>query len=306
MQNSKVSVPQLGIWVVTATTGPVLFYANGNWYLLLPVALVLSAISWLSVCYGKHWDGSVYRFVQLVWIGVILSQFLSYSAACWPTGERTFPVVPLTLLALAAISVSKGIRATVDGICVVFWISLFLIGIVFVAGFQDVEFTNFVATEGGISANLMLVLLLPAAARFVFRDRCSLVPFAGIGVLAVVVSLWIAGTLGTAIAEQLSWPFYEAAKSAQLFNVAKRFESLVSVGVTLCNYCLYCLLLSACVGVAEKILDRKFALVLVVTLSACFLLLEISINSTFLLLFSLLFWVVLPLLGTLNKKEKEL
>ena len=306
MSNSKITATQLGIWVITATAGPVFYYGDGNWFWLIPVAILLCAITALSVCCGRHWEGAVYRFVQFLWIGIMLSQFLSYSALCWPTGRQTFPVVPLTLLVLAAISASKGTKSAANGISVVFWMSLFILGIVLVAGAQNVDCSLLNPNREGVSAPMLLALLLPAAAGFLSREKCTMLPYISIAVLAIVVSLRIAGNLGYQVAQTMAWPFYEAAKSVELFDLAKRFESLVSVGVTLCNYCLYSLLLSASAEVLEKYMGRRESVIVSATIAATLMLLEVSINPAILFLISLLFWVILPLLGVLKKKEKEL
>ncbi len=306
MRSSKVTVAQLGIWIVTAVAGPILYYSNGNWFWLLPVALVLCIITGISVCYGRHWDGPVYNFVQFLWIAVLLSQLLGYSANCWPTGEQTFPIVPLTLLILSAISASKGNKNTANGISVVFWMSLLLLGIVIVAGTQNMELEFLQPNKRPIPSQIVLVLLLPAAMCFIKCENCNMLPFIFIAILVTAVSLWIAGSLSSELAETMSWPFYEAAKSVELFGVAKRFESLVSVGVTLCNYCLYSLFLCVASSIGEKFGRKREAIIATVGISACLMLLGFFIDPIILSAISLILWVILPLFGLLKKKEKEL
>lgn len=306
MQNNKVTALQMGIWNVAAVAGPTLYYANGNWFSFLPFVVVLCMITGAAVCYGRHWEGPVYHFVQFLWIAVLLSQFLGYSANCWPTGEQTFPIVPLALLFLSAISASKGNKNTADGISVVFWLSILLLGIVIVSGIQNLklEFTR--PNRGEIPNYIILALFLPAAGGFIKREEHSILPFIAIGILAICTSLWIAGSLSPETAELTSWPFYEASKSVELFDVAKRFESLVSVGITLCNYCLYSLLLCASASIGEKYSKRKEAVIVAVGISACFMLVGFTVNPIILSIITLLLWVIFPLLGLLKKKEKEL
>ncbi len=306
MQNNKVTALQMGIWIVAAVAGPTLYYANGNWFSLLPFAVVLCMITGVAVCCGRHWEGPVYHFIQFFWIAILLSQFLEYSAKCWPTGEQTFPIVPLTLLFLSAISASKGNKNTANGISVVFWLSVLLLGIVFVSGIQNLklEFTR--PNRGEISNYIILALFLPAAGGFIKREKRSILPFIAIAILALGTSLWIAGSLSPEIADLTSWPFYEAAKSVELFDVAKRLESLVSVGITLCNYCLYSLLLCASASIGEKYSKRKEAIIVTVGISACFMLLGFTINPIISSIITLILWMIFPLLGLLKKKEKEL
>jgi hypothetical protein len=296
----------MGIWIVAAVAGPTLYYANGNWFSLLPFAVALCMLTGIAICYGRHWDGPVYHFIQFLWIAILLSQFLGYSAKCWPTGEQTFPIVPLALLILSAISALKGNKNTANGISVVFWLSLLLLGIVFVSGSKNMKFEYIQPNTGEISVPMILVLFLPAAGGFIKCERCSILPFIVIAILAISISLWISGSLSSEIAEVMPWPFYEAAKSVELFDVAKRLESLVSVGITLYNYCLYSLLLCASASIGEKYSKRREAIIISVGVSACFMLLGFIIDLIILSIITMCLWVILPLIGLLKKKEKEL
>lgn len=306
MPSNKYSALPIDVWLITAIAGPLLYYSKGNWTEVLAIALVLSLLTWCAVRFGRHWGGPVYAFIQVLWISILLSQLLDYSARCWPTGERTFPVVPLTLLFMAAISVFKGSRAVTSGMSIIFWISLFLIGIVTIAGLPNVNVQYLHPTEQEISAELMIVFLIPGAVGFFEQKKCGNRYFVLITLIAVAISMWICGSLSAEVAKQHSWPFYEAAKSVQLFNVAKRFESLVSVGVTLCNYALYSLLLCSVESIGGRFNRRKEAIICAVGLSASIMLLGWSINPAISVFICLILWVILPFLGLLNKKEREL
>lgn len=296
---------QLSIWVITAMLGPILYFSQGNWLDTLVVSLVLSAATGCAVRYGKHWNGPIYNIVQLIWLALILAHFLGYSSACWPTGDRTFPVIPFTLLILAAASSIKGYDATANGMSIVFWMGLFLIGIVFVAGFWNIEPRNLYPKTQNIDAQTMLVFMLPGAVGLIKGKKFRLKASAAIIVLAVAITAWIAGILSPVIALQVTWPFYEAAKTVELFDVAKRFEALVSVGVTLCNYALYSLLLCAAASIGERFGRRRESVVICVGISASLILLGASIKPDILLVLSIIFWVILPLFGILSKNKNE-
>ncbi len=296
---------QLSIWVITAMLGPILYFSLGNWVNTLAASLVLSVTTGCAVQYGKHWSGPVYNIVQLLWLAVILSQFLGYSGACWPTGDRTFPVVPLTLLILAAASALKGYDATANGISIVFWMGLFLIGIVVVAGIWNIETKNLYPKVQNIDAQTMLVFLLPGAVGFINGTKFRLEISAVIIAVATLIAVWIAGILSPGISLQVNWPFYEAAKTVELFDVAKRFEALVSAGVTLCNYALYSLLLCAAASIGARFGRRREAVVISTGISASLLLLGMSIKPEILLILCIIFWIILPLFGVLNKNRNE-
>ncbi len=285
--------------------GPILYYTKGNWFDVLPVAIILSLAAGIAVRFGRHWDGVIYNIVQLIWISVLLSQLLAYSADAWPTGERTFPVVPLTLLLLAAASALKGTNATANGMSILFWMSLFLLGIVAIAGIWNMEWEYLYPHRQGIDGNMLLIFLLPGAAGFLSANKYRIKTSFFIALMGSCVSAWIAGILSPAIAEQVAWPFYEAAKNVELFDVAKRFEALVSAGITMCNYGLYSLLLCAAARIGEKFGKRKEAVIGGVGISASLLLLGLSIQPEISAIFCAVLWVVFPLLGRLKKNENE-
>lgn len=306
MLNNKVTVLQMAIWIISAVAGPILYYSNGNWFGLFPISVALSLLTGLAVCYGRHWEGPVYNFVQFLWIGILLSQFLIYSAKCWPTGEKAFPIVPLTLLILSGISATKGNKNAVNGISVIFWISLLLLGGVIAAGIENIKLEFLQPNKREIPPYIILALLLPAAVGFIKCEKSNILPFAVVPFFVTAVSLWIAGSLSPELSEIISWPFYEAAKSVELFSVAKRFESLVSVGVTLCNYCLYSLLFCAAASIGEKCGKKREAIIATVGISATLMLLGFRIDPIISTVISMILWVILPLFGMLKKKEKEL
>ncbi len=296
---------QLSIWVITAMLGPILFFSKGNWFDTLAVSLALSVATGCAVRYGKHWNGPIYNIVQLIWLALILTHFLGYSSDCWPTGDCTFPVIPLTLLILAAASSIKGYDATANGISIVFWMGLFLIGVVFVAGLWNIKPVNLYPKTQNIDAQTMLVFMLPGAVGLIKGNKFRLKASAVIIILAVVIPAWIAGILSPVIAMQVKWPFYEAAKTVALFDVAKRFEALVSVGVTLCNYALYSLLLCAAASIGRRFGRTREAIVICVGISASLMLLGASIKPEILLVLSIIFWVILPLFGILSRNKNE-
>jgi len=265
----------------------------------------ISVLVWSTLRFGKHWDGAVYHIVQFLWLSVLLSQLLGYSAACWPTGECTFPVVPLTLLGLAAVSALKGSDCTASGIGVLFWVVAFLLGIVFAAGIPEIKTKYLLQSTNQMDASILLVYIIPAAIGFIEKKKDLKVPIIAIVILGSCVALWICGILSSEIAETVAWPFYESAKGVQIFDVAKRLESLVSAAVTVSNYALYSMLLCA-VGNIGKRLDReREAVVIATAISASLMLLGIQIDAAISAIICMVLWIFLPLLGLLKRKMEE-
>ena len=305
MNRNKITSAQLTVWIVTALAGPLVIFSDGNWVATLFAAVVIGVLNWAAVRYGRHWDGPVYAFVQVLWIALLLSQIAAYSADCWPTGKQTFPVIPLTMLALAGLSAIKGDRNAANGISVLFWIVSALLGAVIILGIGDMEFSYLKPKTQTLETVILLVLIFPATAGFLNKERCAAIPFVAVAAMAVGISLWIAGTMSPQIAEQRKWPFYDAAKSVQLLDIAKRFEALVSVGVTVGNFALYSMLLCS-VGTITKPFGREKGMIISTGIIAAVLMLSgFYIDPAVSAIISGVLWLFLPLLGLLRPKKKE-
>ena len=305
MSTNKIATTNLIVWVFSAMTGAIAFYADGNWPGILVWGSVLSLLIWLSLRFGEHWDGTVYHFAQCLWLSVILSQLLGYSANCWPTGEHTFPVVPLSLLLLATLSACKGSDCTAKGVCVLFWIMAALIGVVVIAGIPELNIAFLQPKAPTIKSQMFLVYLLPALSGFFQCKSKRIYPFVVVVIMGTLVSAWICGILSPEIAYITPWPFYESAKGVQIFDIAKRLESLVSVGVTVGNYALYSLLLCAVGNLGEKLGKRQGAVIVASSIAAAFMLFNIRIDNAILVVISSIFWIFLPLLGVFKRKVKK-
>lgn len=303
MTGRKITALQLNIWITTALIGPIIYYSKGNWSTVFLWGTALSVLVWITMRFGQHWDGTIYNVVQFLWLSVLLSQLLPYSADCWPTGERTFPVVPLVLLALATVTAVKGSKCAASGVSVLFWVISFLLGIVVVAGIPEIDSAFLLLDKGTISAPMMLVFLLPAAAGFLPCERIGRLPFITTVVIGSVVAIWISGILSPEIANAEQWPLYEAAKSVQLFDIAKRLESLVSAGVTVGNYALYSLLLCSVRSIGERFKKVRETVVGAACIASILLLFEVEIDPVISVIVCLILWVLLPILGALNGKK---
>ncbi len=305
MNRDRITSAQLTVWIVTALAGPLVFFSDGNWLGTLFAAFVIGLLNWFAVRYGRHWEGPVYAFVQALWITLLLSQLAAYSADCWPTGKQTFPVIPVTMLSLAGFAAIKGERNTANGVSVLFWVVCALIGIVILFGFSDMEISYLKPKMRTPEAIIILVLILPAVAGFLNKERCSAIPFATVAVMSVGLSLWIAGTLSPRVAEQLPWPFYDAAKSVQLLDIAKRFEALVSIGVTVGNFALYSMLFCSVKTIAKSV-GREIGMIVSSGIIATALMLSgFYMDPAVSAIISAILWLFFPLLGLLKPKKKE-
>ena len=305
MSTNEITTKHLIVWIISSMIGAIVFCADGNWIGTLIGGSVVSLLVWLSLRLGDHWNGSVYRIVQCIWLSVVLSQLLGYSADCWPTGERTFPVVPLSLLTLATISAHKGSECTAKGVCVLFWIMAGLLGIVVISGIPELNLAFLEPRNALVKPQILFLYLLPSLTGFFKYKIKSVYPFGVLIVFGVCISVWICGILSQQIANVAVWPFYESAKSVQFLNIAKRLESLVSAGVTIGNYALYSLLLCAAGNIGERFGKRRAAVNLSSVTAAGFMLLNVKIDDSFLIIASGFLWVFLPLLGAFKRKVRK-
>lgn len=304
MTNRRMTT-QTEIWTIMAILGPVLFYSKGCWLEALVATAVVSVVVFFLHRFGQHWCGPIYSAVQALWLSIYLSQMLSYSAMCWPTGERSFPVVPLVLLILAAVSVTKGEKETGNGICVLFWVAVSLLGFVVISGFSNIDLPEPSTDCQFNNIRILPILLLPATVMFDReKGRITLILFSFV-LVVTSVAFWIDGTLTYQLAMKTVWPFYESAKSVQFLETAKRFESLVSVGITICNYALYSFLLKSIACIGEKFNRRNFSITAGTVVSGGLTLIGVVIPPVYLIIFSLILWVILPLFGAVNIKKNE-
>jgi hypothetical protein len=144
LTGNKITSAQLTVWIITALIGPIVFFSKGNWLYTFVAAGIFALLNWVVVRYGRHWEGPIYAFIQVLWISVLLSQIVAYSAQCWPTGQQTYPVIPITMLVLAALSASKGDKSATNGMSVLFWVAAALIGSVIFFGIGNIQIRNLI------------------------------------------------------------------------------------------------------------------------------------------------------------------
>ena len=296
---------------MVAMSAPFAYLAGRQTYMaVLAVAVVSGLALWAVLsCPAALLRFPVYCLIaygSLVVATVTVSQ---WSSAIWPTG-KAWPVVPLTLLALATASAWYGANRASGSVGVLFWIITILYSILLGFGFRNVRLEYLrpqLEVPGGLC---WFVFLLPCAAQFLPRERGKgiwpyVLALTAMGILAAV---WTEGNLSARIAEQMPWPFYGAGESVQLFGIANRLESLISVGATLGLYSLYSLLLSAVGHLADNIRNGcgKYGVLLGGILSAAGVLLRWEIPLFVLAGGAFVLWIAVPVLGAkiLSKKGK--
>jgi hypothetical protein len=180
---------------------------------------------------------------------------------------------------------------------ILFWVVIVLIGVVIVAGMSDLR-GKYLKVQSGMPKDVFyLIFLLPAVAAFLCIGEGGMRVLAVIPVFAAGIAAWVAGSISPQLAEVVDWPFYEASKSVQLLGVAKRFEALVSVGITVGNYGLYSMLLCAIYCLGEKLEKGRESVTISALLAGSLMLTGITLTVKVMIAVSFVLWIFLPLLG---------
>lgn len=298
MYNRKIPHQQLTAWLAAA---------------IIPTAIQLTAgASWFSVllasllclmCVGVRWGfgteprGVLIAVIQWLLLVLILGTVCRASVQSWPEGAH--PVVALVLLALALWSTWKGTSAAARVGCALFWFVLVLYLILLGAGMKDVQIPWLKPTQGGVESLGCILLLTPAAAVLHLnkRERIKsrlILP----GLLCTVAAVITAGVLSPQIAAVRSNAFYEMTRSLNLLGQARRFEAVVSAGMTVGWFCLFSLYLTLCTEYAESVRPGlgRCGSILAAVAASTILLCDLHIPGILLLVFSAVFWVLLPLM----------
>ena len=314
MFREKVPQYQLAAWLFVAISAPLIQLVGKNgWLPALIAGIACLGLCWLVTALpaGKITQKKWFCVLQLPVITLVTTEFAKWSVDCWPTGTD-FPVVPLTLLALAVFSALHGASVASRVPSVLFWFLAILYGIVLAAGSKNVKAEWLMPGWELPQEGLLLTLLLPAVAALLPREKGKAVYFVFPVILLFLAAaaLWTVGTISPDVASEVAWPFYESSKSLSLLGVAERFESLVSVAMTLGYFSLYSLLLNAAGAMGENLSPGwgKGAVIACGIATAALTLLMIHTAQGLLVIITLITWCFLPVFGgftELWKKSKK-
>lgn len=306
MFREKIPSRQLTAWLF-AGIAPVSIQllSSGSWIWVAAagaVSVVLTLCLWQTPWEPRKWQSTI----LYVYIVLLLSQLLPYAAQSWPTGNAT--AVPLILLALAAWSAQKGVSAAARVGAVLFWAVLIVYLGVFGAGAKDVRWQWLQPRLDIPNPVGFTVLLIPAA------STCLLAPDRKNGprlllpaVFALAAAIITSGVLSPEVAGNTPNAFYEMTRSINLLGIARRFEALISAGMTVGWFALLSLSLSICGSLAQKIFESKGRLgVWAGALAAAAMALcGLHISGWILFAGGAVFWVAIPLLTQGLEKRKK-
>lgn len=311
MFRKKVEQYPLWAWIFVAISAPAAQLAGrGPWLSVLLLSIVCGGL-----CWGIHTLSEEqpeirrwYCVVEFLFLALILGKFAGMSAGCWPTGN-SYPTVPLILLILAAFSALDGANRASRVGGVLFWFLALLYAVVLAAGAKELNISWLAPSMEPPSVLLVTVLLIPAVASFLPKEKgkASALALVILGIFATVISLLTEGTMSQSVVTSQEEPFYTFSKSLSLFGVVERFESLVSVALTLSYFALLSFLLSTAGHLADGIRFGwgRGGVICCGGIAAAVMLFCPELPGVLLALLSVFFWGLLPLLTLCAARRKK-
>ena len=307
MNDHKIPHRQLTAWLAAAVIPTAIQITGGtSWLSILLVCIATLSCVWLRWRFGAEPTGKVNAVMQIALLTAVLTTACRASALSWPSGAPHF--IGIALLSLAMWSVSKGISATARVSCVLFWFVLLLYLVLLGAGLKDVKPQWLIPGKGDVDAFGCVLLLTPTLAGIHLNKKETLKPrLLLIGAFCIAASVITLGVLSPQVAAIREDPFYEMTRSLSLLGQARRFEAVLSAGMTVGWFSVFTLCLTLCARWAEKYRTawgRKGILGAAVAALAI-LLCEVHIGGSLLLVLCAIFWVLIPLLTQWIDPEKK-
>ncbi len=308
MFNKKIPGSRMAIWITVALTAPLAALVGGaNWISVAAIAAVCGIVSWLVCRFCDVSNDSVLCLIQIIWLGTFLGGIAGMSADCWEDG-RPYPIVPLVLLTLAAFGAKDGgaKASRVNG--VLLWFVMPILGIVFAAGAPSVQL-QWLIPRWELPVALIPILLIPCLGAFFPREERQfswIAPVVG-GTFAVLLAVFISGSMSPKVAAQTENAFYEYCKGINLFGVAERFEAIISCALTMGWFALFSLMFSAAGHLADTAHPGwgRAGVWGCAAIAAAVSLLGLRVGALMATGTSVFLWVIVPVLGRISSSRKN-
>ncbi len=254
--NREIGKKAKALWLLAAMSAPVAqCSAMCNWrYVLmvggLAVLVQIAASGWIRP-FGKILTAG-YLFTMIL----LLGETVKLAVMNWPGGNVWY--LAFVMLAVAALGARRGVATNCRSGTVIFWITVVIAGIIAVTGVKDIHIKWLMQNGTASNGLLLAVLLLPTMAEIIpEQEKMNGLLVTGIAAIyALVIALLVDGTLSPQVVAMEENPLYVYSKSLSLFGVAKRFEAIVAIGLTLGYYALSTLLLTMAVRLVKGNKDR--------------------------------------------------
>ena len=279
------------LWLIAAVSAPLAHFSSCGWFPALLASAVILPLNLVPKC----WEGMsrTLTMIQIIWFGIVAGILLKNSAVYWPSDQEL--TVPLTLLALAAVTGKKaGPRI---GAVLAFCIGLLAIPVV-IAGAKHLEprWLGWIAGSWpGAQCLILLFPSLPSASGERKAGRSGVV-----GMLALLMTLLVQGTISPEAAGAVPDPFYQTARTLG------HLEPIAAVGMTLGWYAMAIYLLRSASMIGEGGEIRSWtANVLPLGTAAAVILTKWQPDYRICLILSAFLWIFAPFLSKIKKVEKR-
>lgn len=307
MFHERIPARQLSAWLFAGMT-PVLIHllSGGSWMCTAVGGIAGAALMWCV--WRSRWRPTKWQCPILIfYIVILLGQLLHRTSESWPVGDND-PAVALIILFLGAWSASKGVSAAARTGTVLFWVVLVLYLIVFGTGTMEIRLEYLMPRWEITDALGFAVFGLPVASVCLLAQgekagTRSVLP----ALFATVASIITAGVLSPGIAAATPNAFYETCRSLNLLGVARRFEPLISAGMTVGWFVLISLFLSCCGALTHKLFPGRgrYGVWIAAVFAAVIKLCGLHIWPWLPVFLGALFWVGFPLLAQGLEREKK-
>lgn len=305
MYLEKIPARQLGSWCFAAMVPTLIWYtSSSSWPVVVVVAVVAGAAVWWVWCRGGSREDKAW-WLRALFAVLVAGVVAKASAASWP-GDNA-PGVPLILLALAAWSAGKGPSAAARVGCVLFWFVLGLYLLVLGSAAKEIQWRWLQPTSEDVPWMGLVIGLLPGAAVYLKKEQEVSLRVVVPGGFGVAASLVTAGVLSPWVAEKVPDAFYEMTRSLEVLGVARRFEAVLSAGMTVGWFSCLTILLSV-VGEAvehHKEGQGRAAVYVGAAVAGVWVLLDRRLPALVFAVSALVLWTIVPLLDNGEKERKR-
>lgn len=246
MFQEKIDSRALLAWTAAGIAAPIAgLFGSLPWPLVLAEGIGAAAL-WLAGWGKTPPGGKLLAGMQFVFLALAASLAAGRCGESWDGGAGSW-VISLSLLLLSAWAASHGGDVVARCGAIVFLLSVFLYGVLFVSGVPDVEMEYLlppVRWDGGLSFG---VLLIPGILCF-FPKKEGKRPWtwaAGLTVFAGALAALTVGCLSFAVASEKEGAFFQMVQGVSILGIAERFEALVSAVMTMGWFCLMSLFFTA-------------------------------------------------------------
>lgn len=285
--------------------------------MIAPIATVMAGQPWVpvgitaAVCMALCWTlhrqvqedvcwPSWFCVFQWSWTTLALSQILGFLSETWPQAEAP-KIISIGLLLAALWAAWSGAETCARAGSTLSWLVGLLTLVVFVAALKDMRAENLAPQFRAPNTEIFFILLMPCMAVLLPRRERGGKSTLTICVvlLALTLSVLTTGILPPRLDMSGKNSFYEMSRTLTLSGAVQRFEALISAGLTISWFFLMCMFLSVSGTMVKNMALRweRTGVVLCAVGAVSLYLCDLRISNALMVVGSVLFWGVLPVLA---------